>query len=320
MPRAAPGRARRDRGGSPGGRPDERRRVAGDLRRVRGGRPHPDAGQGARPREGRHGRQADPLPTVSSRRLALAALAGLRSRRRPAAGVTLLLLLVAAAGGAAMTRPTARLLDLLPAVATAVVGAGVLLGLRRLLQPRRPDPRGSGASRRTFLVGAAGITAGAAVGGAIGQRLAERAIDISELTLPSPATPTARCPPASRRRSRACRRSGPPPRASTGSTPTSPCRQRRLLVAQGRRRRAQPLHDDLRRAPRDADDRARHHPHLRLQRGGRRVRRRRTLARRPAGRRPRPRRGRSPTRSSVPPSTGSPSARRSPWPATDATQ
>ena len=134
------------------------------------------------------------LATVSLASLALAALAGLRSRRRPAAGVTLLLLLVAAAGGAAMTRPTARLLDLLPAVATAVVGVGVLLGLRRLLQPATAGPRGSGASRRTFLVGAAGVTAGAAVGGAIGQRLTERATDISGLTLPSPATLTTPLP------------------------------------------------------------------------------------------------------------------------------
>ena len=134
------------------------------------------------------------LATVSLASLALAALAGLLSCRRPAAGVTLLLLLVAAAGGAAMTRPTARLLDLLPALATAVVGVGVLLGLRRLLQPATAGPRGSGASRRTFLVGAAGITAGAAVGGAIGQRLTGRATDISGLTLPSPGTPTTPLP------------------------------------------------------------------------------------------------------------------------------
>ena len=134
------------------------------------------------------------LATVSLATLALAALAGLLSRRRPAVGAGLLLLLVAAAGGAAMTRPTARLLDLLPALATAIVGVGSLLGLRRLLEPATAGLRGSGASRRTFLIGAAGITAGAAVAGALGQRLAERATDTTGLTLPAPANPTAPLP------------------------------------------------------------------------------------------------------------------------------
>ena len=134
------------------------------------------------------------LATVSLATLALAALAGLLSRRRAAVGAGVLLLLVAAAGGAAMTRPTARLLDLLPALATAIVGVGALLGLRRLLEPATAGRRGSGASRRTFLVGAAGITAGAAVAGARGQRLAERATDPSGQTLPAPADPTAPLP------------------------------------------------------------------------------------------------------------------------------
>ncbi len=134
------------------------------------------------------------LATVSLATLALAALAGLLSRRHPAVGAGVLLLLVAAAGGAAMTRPTARLLDLLPAVATAMVGVSALLGLHRLLEPATAGLRGSGASRRTFLVGAAGITAGAAVAGALGQRLAERATDTSGLTLPAPANPTAPLP------------------------------------------------------------------------------------------------------------------------------
>jgi DMSO/TMAO reductase YedYZ molybdopterin-dependent catalytic subunit len=133
------------------------------------------------------------LATVSLATLALAALAGLLSRRHPAVGAGVLLLLVAAAGGAAMTRPTARLLDLLPALATAIVGVGALLGLRGLLEPATAGLRGSGASRRTFLVGAAGITAGAAVAGALGQRLTERATDTG-LTLPAPANPTAPLP------------------------------------------------------------------------------------------------------------------------------
>ena len=164
------------------------------------------------------------LATVSLATLALAALAGLLSRRHPAVGAGVLLLLVAAAGGAAMTRPTARLLDLLPAVATAIVGVSALLGLHRLLEPATAGLRGSGASRRTFLVGAAGITAGAAVAGALGQRLAERATDTSGLTLPAPANPTAPLPAGVESTVQGVSRSGRPPPASTASTPTSPCR------------------------------------------------------------------------------------------------
>ncbi len=134
------------------------------------------------------------LATVSLATLALAAVAGLLSRRRPALGLGVLLLLVAAAGAAAMTRPTARVLDLVPAVVTALVGAAVLLGLRRLLQPATAALRGSGASRRTFLVGAAGITAGAAVAAALGQRLAGQPTDTSGLTLPTATNPTAPLP------------------------------------------------------------------------------------------------------------------------------
>ncbi|MEP6649156.1 MAG: molybdopterin-dependent oxidoreductase [Lapillicoccus sp.] len=131
------------------------------------------------------------LATVSLVTLALAALAGLLSRRRPALGVSLLLVLVATAGAAALSRPAARPLDALPAVATAVVGVITLLGLRRPLQPRPAGAPRSGASRRTFLVGAAGLSAGAAVAGALGQRLTERATDTSTLTLPAPSNPAA---------------------------------------------------------------------------------------------------------------------------------
>ena len=237
------------------------------------------------------------LATVSLATLALAALAGLLSRRHPAVGAGVLLLLVAAAGGAAMTRPTARLLDLLPALATAIVGVGALLGLRRLLEPATAGLRGSGASRRTFLVGAAGITAGAAVAGALGQRLAERATDTSGLTLPAPANPTAPLPAGVE---------STVPGVSPFRTPTASFYRVDTNLTVPRvdvgswsleidGDVAQPVHADLRRAARDADDRARHHPHLRLQRGRRRLRRRGPLARRPAHRRPRPgrRRGRS---------------------------
>jgi DMSO/TMAO reductase YedYZ molybdopterin-dependent catalytic subunit len=126
--------------------------------------------------------------------LALAAVAGLVSRGRPAFGVGLLLVLVVAAGAAVMSRPATRPVDLLPAVATALVGVATLLGLHRLLHRASADAGRSGASRRTFLLGAAGITAGAAVAGALGQRLTERPIDSAGVTLPRPASPASPLP------------------------------------------------------------------------------------------------------------------------------
>ncbi|MEP6799600.1 MAG: molybdopterin-dependent oxidoreductase [Lapillicoccus sp.] len=119
----------------------------------------------------------------------LAAVAGALSRRRPAVGIGLILALVVLAGAAAMSRPTATLTDLLPAVSTGIVGVLVLLGLRRALG-RRPTPGpGVGASRRSFLVGAAGVTAGAVVVGALGQKLGSAASDPSSVALPKPTDP-----------------------------------------------------------------------------------------------------------------------------------
>ncbi|MDQ6714846.1 MAG: molybdopterin-dependent oxidoreductase [Actinomycetota bacterium] len=130
--------------------------------------------------------------------VALAAMAGVAARRRPAIGVGLILVLVVAAGAAAMTRPTASVADLLPALATAVVGLTVLLTLAALLHGRSPQTAGTpgdeGGSRRGFVLGALGVTAGAVVAGGLGQRLADRASDSSTVTLPGPRSPAAALP------------------------------------------------------------------------------------------------------------------------------
>ena len=141
------------------------------------------------------------LATVGLVTVLLAATAGLLSRRRPQVGLGVIVLLVALAGVAAITRPTATPLDLLPALATGIVGVAVLLGLRRLIVGRSaeagtdPDkamlsedshPTRDG-SRRQFLVGAAGVTAGAVVVAGAGQRLASASSDPSSVVLPSAA-------------------------------------------------------------------------------------------------------------------------------------
>jgi hypothetical protein len=113
------------------------------------------------------------LASVGLVTVLLAATAGLLSRRRPRVGLGLLVVLVVLAGAAAMTRPTATLPDLLPALATGVVGINVLVRLRRqLIRAEKParafgteEPAGAApatrdGSRRQFLVGAAGVTAG----------------------------------------------------------------------------------------------------------------------------------------------------------------
>jgi len=149
------------------------------------------------------------LATVGLVTVLLAATAGLLSRRRPQVGLGIIVLLVALAGVAAITRPTATPLDLLPALATGIVGVAVLLGLRRLIvghsaqSAADPDkamltedshPTRDG-SRRQFLVGAAGVTAGAVVVAGAGQRLASASSDPSSVVLPS-AAETARPLPA----------------------------------------------------------------------------------------------------------------------------
>ncbi len=139
------------------------------------------------------------LGSVGLVTIIFAAVAGLLSRRRPKVGLGLIVLLVVLAAAAALTRPTASVLDALPAVATGIVGVGVLLGLRWVLlgRPVKPgssapslleDAREQGGSRRQFLAGAAGVTAGAVVVAGAGQRLAAGAADPSQVKLPTAAS------------------------------------------------------------------------------------------------------------------------------------
>ena len=143
---------------------------------------------------------------------ALAAMAiGLLARRRPSAAGVLIVLLAGLAGLAAMLRPTAGPVDILPAFAAAVVGVAVLFGLLRLLNgaatasgsraqesPLDHSAQAPGASsttgRRNFLLGAAGATVGAAAVGTLGQKLSAPPTLPSSISLPTPQNTAAALP------------------------------------------------------------------------------------------------------------------------------
>jgi DMSO/TMAO reductase YedYZ molybdopterin-dependent catalytic subunit len=152
---------------------------------------------------------------------------GVLSRRRPTPALVLIVGLAALAGLAAMARPAALPQDIVPALVAAITGAATLAWLRGRLVPRTVDvpravdvprtvdvPRAvdapeAGATapespldhtayapgspstppRRTFLLGAAAVTAGAAVAGAIGQNLSAEPALPTTFTLPRPQKP-----------------------------------------------------------------------------------------------------------------------------------
>lgn len=145
-----------------------------------------------------------------------AAAIGLVSRTRPSLANILVVALAALAGLAAWFRPASAPFDIVPAFVTALVGVVTITGLRALI-PNLPTPgaatsaSGSSAAttsstghespldhtayakgspgtppRRNFLLGAAGVTVGAAALGTLGQKLAAPATDPSSIALPKP--------------------------------------------------------------------------------------------------------------------------------------
>lgn len=144
--------------------------------------------------------------------LLLAAVAGLLSARRPSVGRFVILALAVLATAAAVLRPTAGEVDVLPGLVTGVVGVavlGLLLGLipragdaeDGAAAPHRESPtdhnaRESGGpvtpARRSFLLAAGGTAVGAAAVGGLGQKLTADAIAPSSATLP---VPTVALPP-----------------------------------------------------------------------------------------------------------------------------
>ena len=150
-----------------------------------------------------------------------AAVIGLVSRTKPSLANILVVGLASLAGLAAWFRPASAPFDIVPAFVTAIVGVITITGLRALI-PNLPTPgavtrpgaatrpsdaaapkdaarpespldhtayaKGSAGTpaRRSFLLGAAGVTVGAAALGTLGQKLAVPATDPSSIALPKP--------------------------------------------------------------------------------------------------------------------------------------
>ena len=126
--------------------------------------------------------------------LLLAAVAGLLARRRFAVGAGLLVVLVAVAASAALTRPTAGLLDLLPSLAATVTGVAALAWLVRSRRETSAGGHAGGTSRRGVLIAAGALAAaGAAMGGAgrwiTSYRTRPENVDLPAAADPAPAFP-----------------------------------------------------------------------------------------------------------------------------------
>lgn len=133
--------------------------------------------------------------------LVLAALAGVLSRRRFAVGAGLLALLVAMAGGAALSRPTADLSAVLPALVAGIVGIAALWWLVRLAGSRdssgpaeQPASTEPSPSRRGVLVGAGVMAVAAVAMGFAGRQIAAARGKIKDFALPRPASPAPALP------------------------------------------------------------------------------------------------------------------------------
>jgi DMSO/TMAO reductase YedYZ molybdopterin-dependent catalytic subunit len=120
----------------------------------------------------------------------LAAIGGVLARRRFALGAGVLVALVMVAGLAAVARPTAGPLDVLPAVAAALTGVGALWWLTRSAADATTGTAEDGSpSRRGVLIAAGALAVAAAAMGGVGRWVASLRADPSDVTLPTPTDP-----------------------------------------------------------------------------------------------------------------------------------
>ncbi|MCX6399750.1 MAG: molybdopterin-dependent oxidoreductase [Propionibacteriales bacterium] len=127
--------------------------------------------------------------------MVLAAIAGILARKRLAWGAGLLVALVALAGGAVLTRPEAKVLDLLPSLVAAITGPLALVLLHRKQTAATAEPSEEGSNgRRGVLITIGALTALAAVGGVAGRVINKLRLRPEDVDLPTPAQPAPALP------------------------------------------------------------------------------------------------------------------------------
>ncbi|MEO8328544.1 MAG: hypothetical protein ABI586_00940, partial [Candidatus Nanopelagicales bacterium] len=136
----------------------------------------------------------------------LAAVIGVVAVRHTRAGIISVLVLGAVPAVAAVTRPTGSLVDAVPAVIGAVVGAACLaLLIRSIPATSTPAtgeldtrPTGSDIGRRSFLRASVAVATLAAVAGVLGRVVLNQRLDVEKvraaLRLPSAADPAPALP------------------------------------------------------------------------------------------------------------------------------
>lgn len=133
------------------------------------------------------------IGSVLAGTLVLAAVAGIIARRHLRAGLVITFLLVAIAGTAALVRPTAELLDVIPALVAAVLGPLTLWWLVRALRalegPVAASDAEPGSSRRGFLIGSGVLLLGGAAAAGAGQWIYKARSSLANLKLPEVAKP-----------------------------------------------------------------------------------------------------------------------------------
>lgn len=130
--------------------------------------------------------------------LIAAGVAGVLARRRLRTGLTITFVLVTLAGAAALRRPQAELLDVIPALVAAVLGPLTLWwmvrALRALEGPATTSDGEPGSSRRGFLIGSGLLLLGGAAAAGAGQWIIKARSKLSDIVLPQPAQALAPLP------------------------------------------------------------------------------------------------------------------------------
>ena len=123
--------------------------------------------------------------------LLLAAVAGIIAASRRVVGLLMLVALAGIAGVLAALRPAAGPLDLLPALAAALVGATTLWFLHRLEDRATDGPSAGtdGPTRRGVVLAAGGLAAAAVAVGALGRWVTSYRLSGTDVTLPAAADP-----------------------------------------------------------------------------------------------------------------------------------